>query len=226
MSDLSHEEVPFDFIDRVLAVIALTPWHTYQVLTKRPERMQLYFSESREKEWDKVWTNLSSSSEGRLWLSGSPSWPLPNLWLGVSVENQKWAERRIPLLLGTPATVRFVSYEPALTAVDFKKWLPRRIPCEGYCSCDRYFEYAHGQRCINDDGPCLNWAIVGGESGPKARPFDLVWMRQTLAQCRAAGVPVFYKQGGATNACSHDRKGGHFDCFPDDLKVREFPNTI
>jgi protein gp37 len=71
--------------------------------------------------------------------------------------------------------------------------------------------------------PRIDWLIVGGESGPGARPFDVAWARSAVRQCREAGVPCFFKQGGLSNRCEHSAKGGHFDCFPPDLKVREFP---
>ena len=158
-------------------------------------------------------------------------WPLPNVWLGVSVENQQYADERIPLLLQTPAAVRFVSYEPALGPVDFDPWLSERPGCEG--------EYAQPD-CEECWWQCnhLNWLIIGGESGPGARPFDLAWARSVIAQCRAAGVACFVKQLGANVYDSSgypfpadydssiklkDPKGGEPSEWPEDLRVRETP---
>jgi protein gp37 len=146
-------------------------------------------------------------------------WPLPNVWLGVSVEDQKTADERIPLLLKTPAAVRFVSYEPALGPVDFERWVDRTT-----------------------DGSGIDWLIIGGESGPGARPCDIEWIRSAVRQCKAAGVAVFMKQLGAKPGKSirapdsdhsgrdywepiklKSRKGGDPTEWPADLRVREFP---
>ena len=140
------------------------------------------------------------------------TWPLPNVWLGVSVENQATADERIPLLLQTPAKKRFISYEPALSAVDFA----RLFATLG-----------------------IDQLIIGGESGPGSRPFDIQWARDTIAQCKAAGVACFVKQLGArpyamvqpdgyekpyrTEPELADRKGGDMAEWPEDLRVREFP---
>ncbi len=209
MSDLFHESLPDEAIDRVFAVMALCPQHTFQVLTKRPERMRKYLNTLQ-----------------RIAIPGGHSiaeqTPLPNVWLGVSVEDQKTADERIPLLLQTPAAVRFVSYEPALGPVDFIRYLlPHWTPQFGA-----------------DQPPWLNLVIVGGESGPGARPFDIDWARNTIAQCKAAGVACFVKQLGADpyEIVSHadydfepkdvilkDRKGGDMSEWPHDIRVREMP---
>jgi protein gp37 len=127
-----------------------------------------------------------------------PEWPLQSVWLGVSVENQATADERIPLLLETPAAIRFVSYEPALGPVDFSRWLTEYDRVE--------------RRWI----PGLDWTIVGGESGPKARPFDIEWARSTVRQCKAAGVSVFVKQMGANafmvNETMETGMGHHPNC--------------
>lgn len=168
----------------------------------------------------------------------------PNCWLGVSVEDQQRADERIPLLLQTPAAVRFVSYEPALGPVDFANLavdmaevthdlITARTNRGEVVTSESFANYPKALPLNSLSGyspahrfPGLDWIIVGGESGPGARPFDIGWARDTVAQCKAAGVACFVKQGGSSNACEHDRKGGHFDCFPDDLKVREFPDAI
>ncbi len=146
MSDLFHEEVPFEFIDAVFEVMESCTRHTYQVLTKRAERM-LEYAESRR---------------------GRRAWP-GNIWMGVSVENQYWANKRIPLLRKVPAAVRFLSCEPLLK--------PLQLELDG-----------------------IQWVIVGGESGPRARPMDERWARDIRDQCMQANVPFFFKQwGGRTS---------------------------
>jgi protein gp37 len=118
-------------------------------------------------------------------------WPLPNVWLGVSVENQHFADERIPLLLQTPAAVRFISAEPLLGPVDLGRWTTGCRSAAGHDDC---VACGMGKRL---DG--LDWVIVGGESGPGSRPFDLAWARSIVQQCRAAGVACFVKQLGWTN---------------------------
>jgi protein gp37 len=167
MSDLFHEALPDDAIGRVFAVMALCPHITFQVLTKRPERM-LEWSR-RIFPHDSV-MHIMSRDHGVD--AFALRWPLPNVWLGVSVEDQATADARIPLLLQTPAAIRFVSYEPALGPVDFGTWIdPMWVPN-------------------------LDWIICGGESGPGARPARPDWFRQVRDQCQAAGVAFFFKQWG------------------------------
>jgi protein gp37 len=256
MSDLFHESLPDEAIDRVFAVMALARRHTFQVLTKRPERMERYLSaHDRDRAWCDAGARLdiplthpmtkhpgATSPDNALWLNvdsatDSGDRPLPNVWLGVSVEDQATADERIPLLLQTPAAVRFVSYEPALGPVDFTGWL---YSCDGDCN-----------QPTHPIEPTLDWVIVGGESGPGARPFDVAWARSTVEQCKAAGVAVFVKQLGANIRASGDsingwpintapglwsdtrvdpprihvtsKKGGDPAEWSPDLRVREFP---
>ena len=171
MSDLFHPDVPKCFIDQVLEIIAATPQHTYQVLTKRPELMM-----------DKLYGYDSDCPAREL---GGGDY-LPNLWLGVSVEDQKTTNERIPWLLKTPAAVRFVSYEPALGHVDFTGAL-------GFSYQEIYIEddVPYEMRVIV---PPVNWVIVGCESGQSARHADIEWFRSVRDQCTAAGVPFFLKQ--------------------------------
>lgn len=183
-TDLFGEWYTDEMIDRVFAVMAMTPRHTYQVLTKRPERMRAYFAKhagcSRMVEAIDIGTgNVRSGS----WID-----PLENVWLGASCENQETADERIPLLLQTPAAVRFVSYEPALGPVSLGMYLSRR----GLFG--------------KDPLPGLTWVIVGGESGPGARPFHLQWARYVIEQCAAAGVACFVKQAGAHPIVASTRK--------------------
>lgn len=243
MSDLFHERLSDEEIAAVFGVMAACPQHTFQVLTKRPDRArrwfewlhntQTLFGFDRVRSCAKVAHNKSREATInrdllRLW-DGSevpPSWPLPNVWLGVSVEDQATADERIPLLLRTPAAVRFVSYEPALGAVEFRRAFGSQGPRQTYIEQ-------------------LDWLIVGGESGPGARPFDLAWARSAVTQCRAAGVACFVKQLGARPCGARsslsdrvlsgtgfiafsawqwrDRKGGDASEWPEDLRVREFP---
>ena len=205
MSDLYHEGVPFEFIDQVFAVMALSPQHTFQILTKRPERMAEYCSAESTGGMDggeplKMYdAHLRVARAARALINrmarkmptGLP-WPLPNVWLGVSVEDQATADERIPHLLRTPAAVRFVSYEPALGPVDFTNLDPTGTQSE---------MEAHGWSALWKDNPIgrawLDWIICGGESGPGARPMHPDWPRSVRDQCDEAGVPFFFKQHGA-----------------------------
>lgn len=153
MSDLFHERISDTFIAQVWQVMAETPQHTYQVLTKRPERMIEFVDK---------------------WIANSALDPyvddiLPNVWLGVSAENQRWLDVRVPLLLETPAAIKFVSCEPLLGPLDIHR-------------------YTHLQG--------LNWVIVGGESGPKHRPIQTEWVRDIRDDCTREGIPFFFKQWG------------------------------
>lgn len=189
MGDLFYEKVSDETIAAVYAVMALAPRHTFQVLTKRSERARAWYANLEK--YDNPFTYLWELAEdgGALGLKGffeaSPPcdmrWPLPNVWLGVSCEDQKWADERVPDLLATPAAVRWVSYEPALGPVDFSPWLP-----------PGYLASSGGQYSI--DG--LDWIVCGGESGPGARSFDQAWMRAVRDQCAAAGTAFFAKQMG------------------------------
>lgn len=220
MSDLFHEKVPDEWIDRIFAVMAMAPQHTFQILTKRPERMLEYLGDGSYDSHRRieVWN-------AKVHMKGKPvspmDWPLPNVWLGVSVEDQKTADERIPFLLQTPAAVRWISYEPALLCVDL-----HGVPFSGFP--------------IGSRGPKagLDWVVVGGESGPDARPFDVYWARKIVEQCRAAAVPVFVKQLGAKPYYSPEqdggtgcylslknKKGGDMAEWPEYLRVREFPKT-
>ena len=189
-SDLFHEAVPDEWIDQVFAVMALAGQHVFQVLTKRPERMREYvlgdlaasriheviygwllhgkpgpegFRFSRQARWD-------CSRRADRW-QPQFSWPLPNVWLGVSAEDQPTADERMPILLETPAAVRWLSAEPLLGPLE-----------------------------IDDHLAGLDWVVAGGESGPRARPMDPAWARSLRNQCICALVSFFFKQwGGRTS---------------------------
>jgi protein gp37 len=172
MSDLFHESVPDAFIDQVFAVMALAKQHVFQVLTKRPERMRDYLCARNGLGNPEICSAINSIPYGLGNRHGALSMPLPNVWLGVSIEDQATADERIPLLLQTPAAVRWVSAEPLIG--------PVRLDEPGL----------HG-------GPGqLDWCVVGGESGPNARPMHPDWVRSLRDQCQAAGVPFFFKQWG------------------------------
>jgi protein gp37 len=199
MGDLLHEDCPDEWIDRVFAVMALSPQHTFQVLTKRSARMRAYASEVAA-----TWAKPGHGGSERIrfamcklkgvdtddYNTGLSKWPLDNIWLGVSAERQQEADARIPDLLATPAAVRFVSAEPLLGPIDFNN-LPS---VSGF---GRYLDALSNAGAGDSDLPhCLNWVIVGGESGPHARPMHPDWARSIRDQCAAAGVPFFFKQWG------------------------------
>lgn len=264
MSDLFHEELTNEDIAAVFGVMAAAPQHVFQVLTKRPERMVRWFEAQASRvgidhwaarcvgmaayritggrtkdflSWvDRLWEYRTREETRRLW-------PLPNVWLGVSVEDQKTADERIPLLLETPAAVRWVSYEPALGPVDFTRLtLLRPVGLAPGAWLNALTGHVRGP---DDLWPAhLDWIVVGGESGPGARPFDVSWARSVVQQCKAANVPAFIKQLGASPMWSpdergdwwkgphvtsqgaprfRDRKGADPAEWPEDLRVREFP---
>lgn len=189
------------------------------------------------------------------------AWPLPNVWVGVSCENQHFADERIPLLEATPAAVRFLSIEPQLGPVDLSKWFGRSVTAagretrgpltqQGAVTTGEGASQAVGNvakpqldpsgAVASSDRPSISWVIVGGESGARARPFDLAWARSIVEQCQAAGVPVFVKQlgahpietikqgpyhpGGASRLMMRDKKGGDPAQWPFDFP-RQFPEA-
>ena len=265
MSDLFHEDVPDEFIDKVFATMASCSQHTFQVLTKRPDRMAAYLQRVSDK--GPVHQNLYTSGLIDYYsrhgvdltrpyqIPSSPTpelrflydslngidphtriedrthsipechwrpWPLHNVWLGTSCEDQTRADERIPHLLKCPAAVRFLSLEPLLGPINIT-----RIAEE------------HGLASPGVDA--LDWVIAGGESGPGARPCSMEWIRSIVSQCKAAGVACFVKQLGSDpfydrfgpdhegtaprfhHPTLKDRKGGDPSEWPEDLRVREFP---
>jgi protein gp37 len=212
MSDLFHEEVPNHYIRQVFEVMARCPQHTFQVLTKRPARMKAWCTENRP----------------------SQKWSLvDNIWLGVSVEDQRAADERIPELLATPAAVRFLSCEPLLGPVDLRRGVYEAPP-----------ELGGGSRGTTLQG--IGWVIVGGESGPGARTCDVAWIRRLVEQCREASTACFVKQLGAKfedregrlygraaprwengdlRARLGDRSGADPEEWPADLRVQQFPEA-
>ncbi|MGA9722682.1 MAG: phage Gp37/Gp68 family protein [Candidatus Binatus sp.] len=237
MSDLFHEDVPDEFIDQVFAVMAMASarGHTFQVLTKRPERMRDYFLGAETgnnykafdintramaigaclgdylflhgpREFGEKLVNLSHGypADADNWGAGQDDQmllPLQNVWLGVSVENQVTADERIATLINTPAAIHFLSVEPLLEPIDLG---PIHVKGE----------------------PQIQWVIVGGESGPDARPCHTDWIRKIIKQCKRSRVPVFVKQLGSDLSRLYSMKdlhGGNPAEWSEDLRIREFP---
>jgi len=210
-SDLFHEAIPDDWIDRVFAVMALAPQHTFQVLTKRPERMREYFMhDDGFGRWGyiehfarEMLTKMGKAQPQRKTLAHHGGSNMPHVWLGVSVEDQATADARIPPLLATPAAKRFISAEPLLGPVDVSPYLyiythadDAQLEC-GPCT-DEPLPFNDPETTPFDaiSTPRLDWVIAGGESGPGARPMHPDWPRALRDQCAAAGVPFFFKQWG------------------------------
>lgn len=248
MSDLFYEQFDDETIARVFAVMRDARRHVFQVLTKRPERMREWvagpgYELTREAEARLPWRYRRGQS-GADW-----TWPLPNVQLGTSVENQEAANERIPHLLATAAAVRFLSCEPLLASIENEVgiWLCLKANALG--------EVAEEADVYGYDRPGIGWVIVGGESGAKARPCNVEWIRGIVRACRQTGVPCFVKQLGAQPVCRNDwpadewpgssapmadsyephhqgeiaplalrnRKGGDPSEWPASLRVREFP---
>ena len=230
MSDLFHEEVSDDFVLRVFAAIALSRKHTFQVLTKRPRRMAEFAQRIQgQAEYDNDVEYYASElavrwgahehaeslggtyqagqygDEGRCEIAPayegmSIPWPLPHVWIGVTAEDQKRADERIPLLLDTPAAVRFVSVEPMLGSIDL----------------DDFWGAKPGW----GEPEGIDWVIIGCESGPHRRPMQIEWALDLVRQCKAAGVPVFVKQLSINGKVNHNP-----DEWPEELRVREYPSV-
>lgn len=210
MTDWMAEWVPDEFIDRIFATAALCPQHTFQLLTKRAERLPAYMAMVEEEKDMQRWINAAAD------LANSPcvghladelEYPLKNVWLGVSCETQTTADERIPHLLNTQAAIRFVSAEPLLGPIDLRRFI--------------------------DD---IDWLIIGGESGSRARPCNVECVRSLVRQCQAAGVECFVKQlgrhvhitspgGQVTSWFPQDPKGGDVDEWPSDCRIREIPEV-
>ena len=224
MSDLFHENVPDEIIDRIFAVMALCPQHTFQILTKRPERMRRYVNDSASAQRVHELACDLAIDEALPIILVAPGidealappgrrvylgrWPLANVWLGVSVEDQVTAETRIPYLLQTPAAVRFLSCEPLLGPIDLTDM------CDGWkfynpLSGARWTDPPDDQPGHSDmEGERIHWVIVGGESGRSARPMHPDWARSLRNQCKAASVPFFFKQWGEWSPRDWKADGG------------------
>ena len=234
LADLFHEDVPDAYLARVFAVMALAPQHTFQLLTKRHARMRsLLSSEAFMSAVDDAAYRMARGDDPDVtgaarreayrahagWMVTWPGtggrllpWPLPNVWVGVSAETQTWADIRVPVLLDTPAAVRWVSVEPMLGPIGLHAVGGVDALCP---DVDQY----PGVR--TDPHPGLDWVVCGCESGRlSARPMDLAWAEQILADCRESGVPVLVKQlpTGPRGRATQD-----MTTFPERLRVREYP---
>jgi protein gp37 len=192
MSDLFHPDVPDDFIWKVFETMILgNRRHTYMILTKRPARMKAWFDVYQERFWNYHAPNQTPREYVTV------PWPDPCIWLGVSVENQQAADERIPLLLQTPAAVRFVSVEPMLEKIDLWKFATREETFGSMYDYRGEYEFYQvagfpkGKVKISEG---IDWVICGCESGSGARPMELDWARSLRDQCQDAGVPFFLKQ--------------------------------
>lgn len=241
MGDLFHPSVPDEFIAAVFGVMAACPHHTFLVLTKRPTRMREWFVWVQSPRGCAVDTMVQSCAWGmdvKLPLHKikgtflSYPWPLPNVWLGTSCEDQDAVDERVSTLQDTPAAHRFLSLEPLIAPIDLE--YPTGSNPEISCCSDLM--------CGCRGGPAnaplihgLDWVIVGGESGPKARRCDRGWIRDIVRQCRDAATPCFVKQLGAFQLSSvpgsllhvinqhKSRSGSDPSEWPEDIRVREIP---
>ena len=232
MTDIFYEGYPNEWIDRCIATMMAAEHHTHQILTKRTKRMREYFNAPDL--FDRLRAAANRCPDGSASDLGHPNivtlaapnvrkafkmgainsfgrmrLPAPNIWIGASMENQEAVDQRMPDLLGTKASVRFVSAEPLLGPIDLG---PIHLP----------------------GVPHLDWVIVGGESGPKARPCNLEWIESLVEQCRAARVAPFVKQVGAKPVDGtgdkaykppKDHKGGEISEWSPSIQVREFPHA-
>jgi protein gp37 len=256
LSDLFFEPVPFELIAASFGVMAAAQRHIFQILTKRPERANEFFGwledqahevRGHHPQWAlddcRLYVVLDAARKRKLIdvadraaiLHSGLAWPLKNVWLGVSVEDQETADRRVPMLRRLPAEVHWVSQEPQLGPVTYRP---------------DTFEWKPLSPGPDDDGkllPPIRWIVIGGESGPGARPFDLQWARQTIKETEGSMCSVFVKQLGAKAVDSNTggnsamrqagwqptteavelehRKGGEITEWPEDLRVRDWPRV-
>lgn len=229
MGDLFHEGHHDEAIDHVFAVMALAPQHTYMALTKRSARMRAYLSDPDTHHRICVAAcDIAMELDLRVILLSHPSlephappgprihlyrWPLPNVWLGVSTEDQRRADERVPDLIATPAAIRFVSAEPLLGPLSLFSLNERRGErgtITDWHDALRGFRFGPSEKTAG-----LDLVIAGGESGPKARPMHPDWARSLRDQCAAAGTAFFFKQWGewttAKGAPGHTPIGQVFD---------------
>jgi protein gp37 len=215
MTDLFGEWVPDEIIDKHFALFALRPDVTFQVLTKRPERMAKYLEYTNASPIDMriaaaAFDLLDQQSPEPAVLADLPgnlTWPLGNVWLGCSCEDHQRADHRIPHLLKCRAAVTFVSAEPLLESINFA-----RVKMPGAGFVDAFDGRGHdgsptGGRDFKDDSSIgsIDWIIVGGESGAHARPCNVEWVRDIVRQCKSSSVPVFVKQMGSRVELRNDR---------------------
>lgn len=230
--DLFHPGVWDAWLDEIFAIMALAPHHTYQVLTKRSAEMRAYLNDPTTQariavqmmELAPVGQKLANPP---VLTPGRPMsisrWPLPNVWLGVSAEDQTRANERIPDLLETPAAVRWVSAEPLIGPLDLSRISTMRFRgAEVLNALTGELSGMFGDPCPTRL-PRLDWVVPGGESGPDARPMHPDWPRLLRDQCVEAGVPFLFKQHGAW-AVTHDRDRDYPD-WRDSADVSRWPNS-
>lgn len=231
MGDLFHESMEFYDIARVFSIMALAPQHTYPVLTKRADRMLAFYRwlDDRVRTWDReieheefligLIDHNEESGEvicdaAAAWLSTWNArhlgWPLPNVWIGATITNQPEADRIIPILLQAPAAKRWLSIEPMLGPIDLTPYLGTVLPS------------IHCQSNYPIDG--ISWVVVGGETGPGARPLHPAWVRSVRDQCQQAGVPFFFKSWGAWKSLVTADEASHWQTaemceFKDGLRM-------
>lgn len=219
MSDWLDDEVPVEWLAYLLETLAMCPNVDFQLLTKRPEKWGVRVTEAlaHAEGITGDWPSREPSTIMGFWLN---DWlgglPPSNLWIGTTVENQEYADKRIPALLDIPAKVRFLSCEPLLGAVDIERSYSAALG--GARTSDWEFHFGHG----------IHWVIAGGESGGKARPSHPGWFRKLRDDCAAARVPFFFKQWGEWIGLQQmtpemDRRsypGHHFDDTPAGLMLR------
>ena len=247
LCDWLDEEVPVEWLARFLQLIHETPNLTWLLLTKRPENWYKRISlvsdqccphDSDFEDWVQEWIDCVDMPE-----RGSPP---QNVWVGASAENQEWADKRISALLKIPTVGRFLSVEPMLGPVDLEK-VTQEVAPGFFGDCLQWYHRGRGQDSI--PFPTVDWVIFGGESGPGARPCNVDWIRSGVKQCKAAGVSPFVKQlgkhavgSGRCRDCADDGpicpnsglpcgglkhpKGGDMAEWPEDLRVREFPEGL
>lgn len=231
LADLYHQDVPDQHIADTFAVMALCGQHTFITCTKRAARQRALLNSPDFR----AQIDAALAARGRHRIENW-QWPLANVHVGVTVENQAAARMRIPDLLATPAAVRWLSCEPLLEPVDLSRHLPRRFEREqgGYWlhTADTDI-YGNGKAWM--PGSSISWVVVGGESGSGARPMDPDWARDIVAQCAAAGTPAYVKQLGAVWAreagvSRTDRAGADTDNWTlggcGDLNIRQYPTAL
>jgi protein gp37 len=221
MGDLFHEDVPEKELDKVFAIAATLPQHKFLFLTKRPERMKAYLLQEK-KELAEKWVSAiyelpiadkhddSDAPACYIYNRREQNWPLANIWLGVTTENQERANERIPSLLMTPAAKRFISVEPMLGPVDL-------INIEHKDSQGKHVCFFQVLEPLEGYRPRIDWVICGGETGRKARPIEAFWVRKLKDQCQEKKVPFFFKSWGKAGPVGAKLDGSITQQFPEDV---------
>ncbi len=211
MGDLWHEKVPDEWVSQVMTTAYLCEDNTFLFLTKRANRMAEYFAKLtvgkaglgkalNDIGHDSLATRLFLAGKMKIAEDGQPPYRIaPNIWLGVTICNQREADEKLPIHVRIPAAVRYVSFEPLLADIDIERYVMSCVDCGNQGSVA--FDDRPGktprlckQACIKGgESPALDWVIIGAETGPGARPCNLYWIDHILTQCEAAGVPPFIK---------------------------------